>query len=76
MLRQGASPSKIMASELTKHGLTYEEIGALLGVTPGTVQRIERRALAKCRRALAKQGVTTEDLQRHPAPGEECNFFV
>lgn len=42
-----------------KRILTYREIGKLLGISHGTVQNIERRALAKLRAAM--QG-------EHPPP--------
>ncbi len=43
-------------------GLDHRTIAKLLGVSHGTVQNIERRALAKLRRAADADGLTELDL--------------
>jgi len=43
-------------------GMTLEEVAAELGVTRQRVQQIEKKALGKLRRALARQGLRFEDL--------------
>ena len=50
-------------------GMTSREIAKLLGISHGTVQNIERRALAKMRAAAEKSGVGPEDLRDLLAAG-------
>jgi DNA-directed RNA polymerase sigma subunit (sigma70/sigma32) len=42
--------------------LTYCEVGFLLGISAARVQQIERKALAKLRRALERAGCSADDL--------------
>ncbi len=53
---------------INSKGLTYEEIAQIMGVTPQAVMQIERRALAKCRKAFKKIGVNVEDVAEIRAP--------
>ncbi len=41
---------------------TYEEIGEAIGMSGSAVRKIEQRALRKLKRALARKGLTFEDL--------------
>ena len=43
--------------------MTYQEIGIRLGLSTGRIQQIEQEALKKLRRALAKQGVTADEVR-------------
>ena len=52
------------------HGMTHAEVSAILGVSAGRVRQIERRALQKLRVALARQGITADDVKAIPSQGE------
>ena len=54
--------------------LTYQEIGIRLGLSTGRVQQIEQEALKKLRRALAKLGVTADEIRATHQPGETFKF--
>jgi DNA-directed RNA polymerase sigma subunit (sigma70/sigma32) len=59
-----------MATRNLSAGFTYEEIATLLGVSVVRVQQIERRALWKLRRGLARVGVHSFDGQELRASAE------
>ena len=54
-------------------GMTSREIAKILGISHGTVQNIERRALAKMRVAAEKSGVGPEDLRDFLANGGQLD---
>jgi len=56
--------------------MTYDEIGALLNVSAQRVRQIERRALQKLARALAKLGVEADDVKAMPTPGDTFKISV
>jgi DNA-directed RNA polymerase sigma subunit (sigma70/sigma32) len=58
------------------HGWTYEEIGAVLGVSPQRVRQIEQRAFEKIRRELKRQfGITAADVKGITSPEGETHEF-
>jgi RNA polymerase sigma-70 factor (ECF subfamily) len=50
-------------------GLSAEETGALLGMSPGAVRVIQHRALRKLARRLSPRTATPESGQKHKGPG-------
>jgi hypothetical protein len=58
------------------HGLTYEEIGARLGVSSGRIRQIEQRAFEKIRRELKRRhGITAADVKEITSPEGEAHDF-
>ena len=60
------------------HGWTYEEIGAVLGVSPQRVRQIEQRAFEKIRRELKRRyHVTVDDVKEITShEGETHDFWA
>jgi transcriptional regulator len=57
-----------MSASINRRGWTHAEIAELLGVTPQAVMQIEKRDLAKCRKAFKRLGVSTEDVTEIRTP--------
>jgi DNA-directed RNA polymerase sigma subunit (sigma70/sigma32) len=56
------------------HGLTYEEIGARLGVSSGRIRQIEQRAFEKIRRELERRYHVTADDVRDIIPPDSDTY--
>ncbi len=62
-----------MNDERDEEGMpTYREIGRMLGMSHGTVQNIERRALAKLRAALANESAPEPPATADGRRGYRC----
>lgn len=52
-------------------GLTYDQIGRILGISIPRVIKIEANALRKLRRGLEKKGITVKDVRAMPMPPDD-----